>query len=76
MRANTFYYSDETRGIQYYNSKGQLVLGEAHIGDNWYLFDKNNGNMKTGFQNLAAYSFFVFGIYNQLVFIAPVVVSK
>ena len=55
MRANTFYYNDETKGIQYYNSKGQLTFGQAHIGDSWYLFDKNNGNMKIGFQNLSSY---------------------
>ena len=27
-----------------------MQYGQQHIGGKWYLFDKNNGAMKTGFQ--------------------------
>src|SRR5699024_11254613 len=30
-------------------------FGQKNINNNWYLFDKNSGVMKTGFQNLAPY---------------------
>ncbi|AEN77492.1 GH25 family lysozyme [Ligilactobacillus ruminis] len=37
-------------GKTFYYSKGKAVTGQQHIGGKWYLFDKNTGAMKTGFQ--------------------------
>ena len=37
-------------GKTFYYSKGKAVTGQQHIGGKWYLFDKNTGTMKTGFQ--------------------------
>lgn len=37
-------------GKKFYYSKGKAVTGQQHIGGKWYLFDKNTGAMKTGFQ--------------------------
>ena len=37
-------------GKTFYYSKGKAVTGQQHIDGKWYLFDKNTGAMKTGFQ--------------------------
>ncbi|MBM6788649.1 N-acetylmuramoyl-L-alanine amidase, partial [Ligilactobacillus salivarius] len=41
------YYLDEV--------SGEVRKGQQVVGNHWYLFDKNNGAMQTGFQNLAPY---------------------
>ncbi|MBM6788660.1 N-acetylmuramoyl-L-alanine amidase, partial [Ligilactobacillus salivarius] len=41
------YYLDEV--------SGEVRKGQRVVGNHWYLFDKNNGAMQTGFQNLAPY---------------------